>query len=65
VPTCGLAVKDDTLTLAPAAIEEAHPHVNGVSPGHSGVSGLSVTLMSRSRGSLSLTMTTLPESGIP
>src|ERR1700686_362194 len=64
VPTCGLDVKDDTLTLAPAAIEEAHPQVNGVSPGHSGVSGLSVTLISRSNGSRSFTMTTLSGSGI-
>src|SRR6267154_5574153 len=58
VPTCGLEVKDDTLTLAPAAIDDAHPQVKGVSPGHSGVSGLSVTLMSRRRGSRSLAITT-------
>src|SRR4051812_3335619 len=52
VPTCGLEVNDDTFTLAPAAIDDAQAQVNGVSPGHSGVSGFSVTLMSRSRGSL-------------
>src|SRR3954468_10269028 len=52
VPTCGLEVNDETLTLAPADIDDAHPQVNGVSPGHSGVSGFSVTLMSRSKGSL-------------
>src|ERR1700724_3518210 len=64
VPTCGLEVKDDTLTLAPAAIDEAQPHVNGVSPGHSGVSGLSVTLISRSRGSRSFAITTFSGSSI-
>jgi len=48
-------VKDETFTLAPAAIEEAHPQLNGVSPGHSGVSGLRVTLMSRSKGSFPFT----------
>ena len=55
VPTCGLELNDETLTLAPAPINEAHPQVNGVSPGHSGVSGLRVTLMSRSVGSLPFT----------
>ena len=49
-------MNDDTLTLAPAPISEAHPQVNGVSPGHSGVSGLSVTLISRSVGSLPFTL---------
>ena len=47
---------DETFTLAPAPIDEAHPQLNGVSPGHSGVSGLSVTLMSRRRGSLPFTL---------
>src|SRR4030081_1454185 len=55
VPTCGLELYEETLTLAPALINEAHPHVNGVSPGHSGVSGLSMTLMSRRVGSLPFT----------
>src|SRR2546423_15006216 len=51
VPTCGLEVKEDTFTLAPAPISDDQPQVNGVSPGHSGVSGFKVTLMSLSRGS--------------
>jgi len=46
------------LTLAPAPINDAQPQVNGVSPGHSGVSGLSVTLMSRRVGSLPFTRPT-------
>jgi hypothetical protein len=50
-------VKDETLTLAPAPMSDAQPHENGVSPGHSGVSGLRVTLMSRSLGSLPFTNT--------
>src|SRR5437016_6198672 len=52
VPTCGLDVNNDTLTLAPAPISDDQPHVNGVSPGHSGVSGFRVTLMSLRSGSL-------------
>src|SRR5438045_9708801 len=52
VPTCGLDVKEETLTLAPAPINEDQPQVKGVSPGHSGVSGFKVTLMSWRRGSL-------------
>src|SRR5256714_6857180 len=52
VPTCGLAVKEETLTLAPAPISDDQPQVKGVSPGHSGVSGLRVTLMSFKSGSL-------------
>jgi hypothetical protein len=55
VPTCGLQLNVETFTLAPALINEAQPQVNGVSPGHSGVSGFSVTLMSRSVGSLPFT----------
>src|SRR5438034_1354963 len=51
VPTCGLEVNKDTLTLAPAPIRDDHPQVNGVSPGHSGVSAFRVTLMSFRRGS--------------
>src|SRR2546423_14646421 len=51
VPTCGLEVKEDTFTLAPAPISDDQPQVNGVSPGHSGVSGFKVTLMSLSSGS--------------
>src|SRR5438105_4812608 len=52
VPTCGLEAKDDTFTLAPAPISDDQPQVNGVSPGHAGVSGLRVTLMSFRRGSV-------------
>src|SRR4029079_10373354 len=55
VPTCGLDVNEETLTLAPAPISDAQPQLNGVAPGHSGVSGLRVTLMSLSRGSLPFT----------
>src|SRR6266513_3025327 len=51
VPTCGLEVNKDTLTLAPAPIRDDHPQVNGVSPGHSGVSAFRVTLMCFRRGS--------------
>jgi hypothetical protein len=37
----------ERFTLDPLAIVELHPHDHGVSPGHSGVDGDSVTLMSR------------------
>jgi hypothetical protein len=46
VPTCGLIVNADTLTLAPRAIDAVQPQRKGVSPGHSGVPGPAVTLMS-------------------
>src|SRR3954471_7359305 len=58
VPTCGLEVNVDTFTLAPAPISDAQPQVNGVSPGHSGVSGLRVTLMSRRASSSPFMMRT-------
>ena len=46
------------MTLAPVDISDAQPQVKGVSPGHSGVSGFSVTLMSLSVGSLPFTTRT-------
>jgi hypothetical protein len=48
-------VNEETLTLAPADIEEAQPQVKAVSPGHSGVPGFNDTLMSRRVGSLPFT----------
>ena len=38
----------ERFTLDPLAMVELHPHDHGVSPGHSGVDGDKVTLMSRS-----------------
>ena len=49
MPTCGLDAIDERLTLDPFEIVAVHPHDQGVSPGHSGVLGETLMLMSRKR----------------
>ena len=56
VPACGLDVTALTFTLDPSSMFHVQRHENGVSPGHTGVSGDNITEISITRRSLTVSV---------